>query len=176
MRARKVRLTAEREVELEDGLDLFSDRLPGAGEAPRGDAGEHLLEHHPSERIAVGEVAVGGEADLLGAVGASDPGAFDCHPAAAERHLALIVAVAHGASLGIVTALRADNLIDLGLHQLAQHAEADPDAERQQPLLRLPSKLSQRLSNLLWQVLEALFLGRDRGLRYGVHWRFLLSS
>ena len=176
MRATKVRLTADREVELEAGLDLLSDRLPGALKAPGGDAGEHLLEHYPGERVAVGEVPVGGELHLLGAVGASDPGALDGDPAPAERDRAFIVAVAHGASLGIVTALRADHLIDLGLHQLGQHAEADPDAERQQSLLRLPSELSQRLSNLLGQVLEALLLGRDRGLRYGLHWRFLLSS
>jgi IS30 family transposase len=36
--------------------------------------------------------------------------------------------------------------------------------------------LSQRFTDLLGQVLEALLLGRDRGLRYGPHWRFLLSS
>ena len=147
MRATKLRLTADREVELEAASSCFADRLPRALKAPRGDAGEHLLEHHPGERVAVGEVPVGLESSTsLGAVGASDPGALDGDPAPAERDRALIVAVAHGASLGVVTTLRADDLTDLGLHQLGKRADADADAERQQSLLRLPSELAERLS------------------------------
>ena len=64
-------------------------------------------------------------------------------------------------------ALRTDDPSDLGLHQLGQHAQPDSDAEREQPHLRLLGELTQRFSNLLGQVLEALLIDRDRGMRYG---------
>jgi hypothetical protein len=56
-----------------------------------------------------------------------------------------------------VLALRAHNVVDLFLHQLGQDAEPDADAQRQQPLLRCPNQLAQRL-------LDAL---REHGLLQG---------
>jgi predicted transcriptional regulator len=41
--------------------------------------------------------------------------------------------------------LRADDLIQLGLHHLAQHPKADTNAERQQPILRRAGQLPQRV-------------------------------
>ncbi len=35
-----------------------------------------------------------------------------------------------------MVALRADNIVDLDLHQLVQHPEPDTDAQREQPVLR----------------------------------------
>ena len=51
----------------------------------------------------------------------------------------------HRDAVRVVLALRADDLVDLLLHQLVQHAEPDADAQRQQPLLRCPDQLAQRL-------------------------------
>src|SRR4051794_4307220 len=51
------------------GLNLGADRLARALQAPRGDAGELLLEHQSGERIAVGEVTVGRKRHLVAAVG-----------------------------------------------------------------------------------------------------------
>ncbi len=48
-------------------------------------------------------------------------------------------------------ALRADDLVDLELHQLVHDAEPDADAEREQPLPRCPDELAERLLDLRWQ-------------------------
>jgi hypothetical protein len=53
------------------GPDVFADRLLGAAEATRRDAGQHALEHRIRERVAVCEVREGLERDLLGVVGPS---------------------------------------------------------------------------------------------------------
>jgi len=54
------------------------------------------------------------------------------------------MAVAHRHPAGIVPALRPDDLVDLFLHQLGQHAQADTDAEREQPLPRSPDQFAER--------------------------------
>ena len=95
----------------------------------------------------VGEVLIGRKRHLALAVGAAHPRALDRNPPSAERDLAVLVAVADRGALGVVLALRADDLIDLGLHQLAQHAEPDTDAQREQTLLRRSDELAQRLLN-----------------------------
>lgn len=41
-------------------LELVADRLARVLEAPRRDAGKHLLERQPGQRVAIGEVLVGG--------------------------------------------------------------------------------------------------------------------
>ena len=64
-----------------------------------------------------------------------------------ERHLAVLVAVADGDAIGVVLALRADDLVHLLLHQLAQHAEPDADAQREQALLGRSHELPERLLN-----------------------------
>src|SRR5947209_1969959 len=63
------------------GLDLCADGLARALEPARRDAGEHLLEHQPRERIAVGEVPVGLKLHLRLAVRGANPRAL--HPDAA---------------------------------------------------------------------------------------------
>jgi hypothetical protein len=119
-------------------LDLGADRLARPIEAARGDTGEHLLEYEPGEWVAVGEVPVGLESHLLAAVGRPHPGPLHRDPASAERHLASLVAVAHRGALGVVLPLRADDLVDLLGHQLAQHAEPDTHAQRTAPPARRP--------------------------------------
>src|SRR5947209_10798308 len=42
-----------------------------------------------------------------------------------HRHRPVLVAVTLGRAVGVVLALRADDLVDLGLHDLMQHAEPD---------------------------------------------------
>jgi hypothetical protein len=81
-------------------------------------------------------VLIGGERDLRLAVGAPDARALDRNAASAERHLAVLVAMSDRVALGVPLALRAHDLVDLLLHQLAQNAEPDTDAQREQALLR----------------------------------------
>jgi hypothetical protein len=132
-------------------LDLLADRLLGAREATRRDASEHPLEHHARERVAIGEVAVGGQRYLVASIGAARPRALDRHPAATERHLAGLVPVADGDTIRVVLAPRPDDLIDFLLHQLGQHAEPDADRQREQPLLRSSGQLPERLLHPLGQ-------------------------
>lgn len=54
--------------------------------------------------------------------------------------------------------LRTHDIVDLLFHQLAQHAERDPDAQRQQPLLRCPNQLAERFLHALRQ--HGLITGR----------------
>jgi hypothetical protein len=49
------------------------------------------------------------------------------------------MAVTLGGPGGIVLAPRADDLVDLGLHQLMHDPEPDTDAEREQPSLAAPT-------------------------------------
>jgi hypothetical protein len=94
---------------------------------------------------------IGLERNLLAAVHGPGPRPIDRDTAPAERHLTGLVAVTDCAAIGVVLALRAHDIIDLLLHQLAQDAEPDTDAERQQPLLRCPDELPQSLLNTLRQ-------------------------
>jgi hypothetical protein len=55
--------------------------------------------------------------------------------------------VALGDPLGIPLAPGADDLLDLGLHQLVHHTQPHPDAQRQQPLPRDADELAERLLN-----------------------------
>ena len=83
---------------------------------------------------------------LLGlAVGGPHPRTLDRDTAPAERHRTSLVAVAHRGPLRVPLPLRADDILDLLLHQLAQHAEPDTNAQREQSLLRSPNQLPQRL-------------------------------
>ena len=58
----------------------------------------------------------------------------------AERHLALFVPVTDRNAIGVMLALRADNLVERLLQQLGQNTEPNPDRERQQSLPRCPNK------------------------------------
>ena len=69
----------------------------------------------------------------------------------AERHLALFVPVTDRNAIGVMLALRADNLVERLLQQLGQNTEPNPDRERQQSLPRCPNKLAERLLDALRQ-------------------------
>jgi hypothetical protein len=130
-----------------DLLDVAADRLTGPRIAARRDAGQHPLEHHVGELITRREMRIGVQLDLALAVGGPSARPADRHPAAPERDLATLMAVADRGTIGIVSALRADDLVDLGFHDLVQHAHAhaDADAQRQQPFLRRAGQLTQRV-------------------------------
>jgi len=152
-----------------DRVDLLADRLARPRVAARRDAREHALEHHVAEPVARGEVPIGLKLDLVLAVGAARPRPADRHPPPTERDLAVLVPVPHRAAVRQVLALRADDLVDLGLDQLVQHTQPDADAERQQPFLRGAGQLPERLHHRLGQPLNALLVRRDRRSRYGPH-------
>src|SRR5581483_9021425 len=80
-------------------------------------------------------------------------------PPPAERQRSLLVAVPLRRPLRIMLALRADDLVDLQLHQLMHNAEPDADAEGEQPFPRCPDQLAERLLDLRRQHP----LGRRRG-------------
>lgn len=104
------------------------------------------------------------------------PRALDGHPPPAERHLAVFVAVAHGAALRVVLPLRAADLGDLGLHQLVHDAQPHPDREGEQPLFGGAGEIAERLLHGLRQLLRRCPVGRgDLRGGYLLHWRFLLS-
>ena len=77
------------------------------------------------------------------------------------------MAVPHRGPLRVPLPLRADDLVDLLLHQLAQHTEPDTDAQREQPLLRGPDQLAQRLLHALRQ--HGLITGRLRDRYVLIH-------
>ena len=64
----------------------------------------------------------------------------------------------HRRPLGVPLALRTDDIVDLLVHQLLQHAEPDADAQREQPLLRCPDQLPQRFLHALRE--HGLITGR----------------
>ncbi len=75
----------------------------------------------------------------------------DRDPSAAQRHLARLVPVTHRDPIGVLLAPRAHDLDDFLFQQLDQHAEADADAQRQQPLSRRAHQLPERLLHALRQ-------------------------
>ncbi len=115
--------------------------------AARGDAGEHLLEHEAAERVAIGKVVIGAKPNLRVAVGAAHARTLDSDASPAERHLAVLMTVSDRVALSVPLALGADHVVDLLLHQLAQNAEPDTDAQRKQALLRRSDELPERFLN-----------------------------
>jgi hypothetical protein len=146
--------------------DILSDRFAGPGEAARRNAGEHLLEHHARQRVAIGEVRIRRQPDFPLAVSGPRARALHTDTAPAQRDLAVLVAVAHRAAVGVALAPRPDDLIDLGFHHLGQHAEPDADAQRQQPVLRGVHQLAQRLLHARRQ---RQLCAADLLLLYGPH-------
>ena len=73
-------------------LDLAADGLADPRELPRRDAGEHAVHHGPSERVAVGEVLVSPDEQLVLILGGAHPRPAHLHASAAERHRAVLVA------------------------------------------------------------------------------------
>jgi len=72
------------------------------------------------------------------------------------------MAVTDGHAIRVVLALRADELVDLELHQRVH----DTDAQRQQPLPRRPDQLAERLLDPRWERTLAR-LQRRNDLRRG---------
>jgi hypothetical protein len=107
--------------------------------------------------------------DLALAVGGPRARPADRHAPPSEGDLAILVAMAHRHAIRDVLALRAHDLVDLGLKQLVQHPKPDADAQRQQALLRSAGELAQGVEHRLGQPLGALIAGRDRRGRYGPH-------
>jgi len=85
----------------------------------------------------------------------------------AECHLASLVTMTHSAPIRVPAPLRADDIIDLLLHQLAQNTEPDTDAERQQPFLRCPDQLAQSFLHALRE--HGLIAGRLRDRYVALH-------
>jgi hypothetical protein len=92
---------------------------------------------------------IGAQPDLGVAVRGPHPRPADLDSAATERDLPALVAMAYSRAIRVVLALRADDVIDLLLHQLGQHPEPDTDAQREQALLRSADQLAQRLLHAL---------------------------
>ena len=143
MRSTNVRDTELFDVDRALHLDLLADRFLRAPVPARRHAGEHPLEHDPAQRITVSEVLIGLKLHLGLAVRGPNPRSPHLDTTATERHLAILVAMTHRRPLGVVLALRADDVVDLLGHQLLEHAKPDTDAQRQQPFLRCPNQLAQ---------------------------------
>jgi hypothetical protein len=77
--------------------------------------------------------------DLTRAVDGARPRPLDRHAAPTERPLAALMAVAHRPTVRIVLALRADDLIDLGLHEFVQHPRPTPTLSANSPSLAAPA-------------------------------------
>jgi hypothetical protein len=148
-------------------LDLLADWLLGATVPARGHAGEHPLQHNPPERIAISEMLIRPKRHLSLAVSGPHPRSANVHATTTERHLAVLVTVPHRGPVGIVLALQTDDVVDLLFHQLAQHAQPDTDAQREQSLLRCPDQLPQRLLHALWE--HDLLHGRLRDRYVATH-------
>jgi len=97
-------------------------------------------------------VAVALQLDLARAVRASNARTLDRQDTSAEHDLAPLVAVSVGDALGVRLAPRADDVDDLLLHQLSEHAQADADREGEQALLRRPHELTERRLHRLRQL------------------------
>jgi len=101
------------------------------------------------------------ERDLALTLGRAHARTADRHAAGPEGDRARLVAVAGGAAAGVVLALRADDLLDLGLHQLVEDAEPDAHRQRHESLLGRSGQLSKRLLHPLGQLLAGVLGGRD---------------
>jgi integrase len=80
--------------------------------------------------------------------------------------------MAHRRPIGVALAPRAHDLRDFGLHRLGQHAQPDPDRQREQSVLRGVHQLPKRLLHARRQ---RQLLAGDLLLHYGLH-AVLLSS
>jgi hypothetical protein len=89
----------------------------------------------PVQQLAPGERRPGLKRDLTAAVGGTYPRLVDGDHAVAQGHLGGLAAMAHGSALGIVLALRAGDLADLG-KQLAEDVQTDIDDGGEQSVAR----------------------------------------
>jgi hypothetical protein len=142
-------------------LNRLADRLGRAAVAATRDAGQHPLQDDSGQRIAVGEVLVGRKPHLARVVCRPDSRTLDLDPAPTKRHLARGVAVAYRLPVRVMTASRADHLVDFLFHQLAQNAKPNTHAQCEQSLPGSSNQLAERLLDALGQD----GLGSDPGLR-----------
>ena len=94
---------------------------------------------------------VGPQPHLALAIGRPHPGALDRNAPAAERYLAILVAMPDRGPVAVPPTLRPDDLLDLLLQQFTEHAETDLDRQRQQALPRGPEQLPESFLNTLGQ-------------------------
>ena len=140
-------------------LDLAADRLADTSKLAGRDAGEHPVHHRPRQRVAVSEVLVALNGQLALVHGRAHPRTTHRNAPGAQGHRPGLVAVPDSDAIRVVLALRADDFVDLELHQLVHDAEPDTHAEREQALSRCPDQLAQRLLDSRWK----RTLGRPQG-------------
>jgi hypothetical protein len=92
---------------------------------------------------------VGAERDLLAVVRRPDPRALHPDAPPAERDLTRFVAATDRDAVRVVLALRADDLVDLRLHQLLQHAQPGQPYSFDIREVRFDDGLSERLGAAL---------------------------
>jgi len=147
---------------------------PVAGRQPR----QHALQRHLAQQLGVGELLVGGNRQLAGAVGGTDPRAAHRHPTPTQGHRTVLVAVPHRTAGRVVAALDAGQDGDILLHEQVQHRKADADRERQQALVDRAGELAKRDGQRLRQHRLGLLNGirGDGGMRRLRHGGPLLSG
>jgi hypothetical protein len=94
-------------------------------------------------------------------VGRAHPWPTDRYAPATQRHRAVLMAVTLGDAIGVVLALRSDDLVDLEIHQLVHDAEPNTHAEREQALPRGADELPERFLNLRWERTLGRLQARD---------------
>ena len=142
-------------------LDLVADGLADHGELARRHAGEHPVHHRPRQRVTIGEVLIRLDGQLVLVVDGAHPRPAHADAPAAERHRPVLVTVTHRDPVGIMLALRADDLVDLELHQLMHDPEPDTDTQGQQSLPRCADQLTERLLDSRWERTLRRLDGRD---------------
>jgi len=139
-------------------LELLTDRLLSAPIPASGNAGQHPLQHHVAELVAIGEMLIALKRQLRLAIGRPDPRPADLDTPATERHLPILMAMTNRDTVRIVLAPRTDDPLDLGLEQLPQHTQPNLDRQRQQPLSCRPNQRPERLPHPLLE--HALIVDR----------------
>src|SRR5664280_243570 len=143
----------------------LTDGLACAREAAGGNARQHLLEHHTGQRVTISEIRIGRQGHLVLTIGRAGPRTLHSDPSGTQGHLAVLMAVTHRGAPGDRRVLGAHDLVELGLHHLAEHAQPDAHAQREQPLLRGSRQLPQRLPHPQRQTPGTAVLL----LHYGLH-------
>jgi hypothetical protein len=124
-------------------LGAAADRLQPMVVAAGRQLGQHPLEGELVQQLAGGERLPGGQGQLGGAVGGTDPRPVDPDAAAAEGDPAGLAAVADRGTIGIVAAPGADQPLDLGVQQAPQHPQAGPHGQGEQALTGGAGQLGQ---------------------------------
>lgn len=133
------------------GPPHLTNRLETHLAAAGGQPVKHPLGGHLGEEIVSGERRPGGQGELL-AGGGADPLAVDRDLAPGEHHRGALHRVAVGHPVGGVPALRTHQGGDVLLQQGAEHLQARPHGEGQEPLLGSVGQLGQRDLDLLRQL------------------------